>query len=62
MPAQGRSRPIGLTTGKAPERLGASVPTNRRWAERGVLPATDIGTGLLASESESSLTFRLRGT
>ena len=51
-----RSVPTLLTTGQAAERLGISIPTVKRWIERGVLVGQQIGgRWQVASESVERL-------
>lgn len=49
-----------ITTGMAAEQLGVSVPTIRRWAERGTLDGFDTGTRLLVSQASVDRLVRIR--
>ncbi|MBI4493447.1 MAG: helix-turn-helix domain-containing protein [Chloroflexi bacterium] len=58
--ALARSDPGLLTTGQAAERLGVSIPTVKRWVERGALAGGAMGgRWLVALESVERL-LRLR--
>src|SRR4051794_29454227 len=49
-----------LTTGQAAERLGVSVPTVKRWIERGVLTATAVGNRWRVAPESVDRLVRLR--
>ncbi len=49
-----------ITTGVAAEELGVSIPTVRRWVERGTLDGFDTGTRLLVSQASVDRLVRIR--
>lgn len=49
-----------LTTGQAAERLGVSIPTVKRWIERGTLAGGAIGKRWVASQESVERLYRLR--
>jgi excisionase family DNA binding protein len=49
-----------LTTGQAAERLGVSIPTIKRWVERGALAGGSLGTRWLISAESVDRLVRLR--
>ncbi len=50
------------TTGEAAERLGVSIPTVKRWIERGVLKGVDMGTRWLVAKESVERIVRIRQT
>ena len=55
-----RRRGEFLTTGEAAERLGVSIPTVKRWIERGTLPGGPMGGRWLVSPESVEQIARLR--
>jgi len=51
-----------LTTGNAAERLGISISTVKRWAERGTLKGADTGTRWLVTRESVERILRMRRT
>lgn len=51
-----------LTTGNAAERLGVSVSTVKRWAERGTLKGVNTGTRWLVTRESVERILRMRRT
>jgi excisionase family DNA binding protein len=49
-----------LTTGQAAERLGVSIPTVKRWIERGTLAGGPMGSRWLVSTEDVERLVRLR--
>ena len=49
-----------LTTGNAAERLGVSISTVKRWAERGTLKGVDTGTRWLVTRESVERVLRMR--
>ncbi len=49
-----------VTTGEAAARLRISVPTVRRWLERGALVGVNLGTRWLVSEESVERVLRIR--
>ncbi len=50
------------TTGEAAERLGVSIPTVKRWIERGVLKGVTVGTRWLVAKEGVERIVRVRKT
>lgn len=49
-----------ITTGEAAERLGISIPTVRRWCERGALAGVNMGTRWLVYAESVERVLRIR--
>jgi excisionase family DNA binding protein len=49
-----------LTTGEAADRLHVSIPTVKRWIERGALSGVDTGTRWLVTEESVERVIRVR--
>ncbi len=49
-----------LTTGEAADRLHVSIPTVKRWIERGALSGVDTGTRWLVTEESVDRVVRIR--
>ncbi len=49
-----------LTTGEAADRLRVSIPTVKRWIERGALSGVDTGTRWLVTEESVDRVIRIR--
>ena len=49
-----------LTTGRAAERLGVSIPTVKRWIERGALAGGALGGRWVVTQESVDLVSRLR--
>lgn len=49
-----------ITTGEAAERLRISIPTVKRWIERGALSGVDTGTRWLVTEESVERVLRIR--
>lgn len=60
--ALARRREEFLTTGEAAERLGISIPTVKRWIERGALLGGPVGGRWLVSRESVEQLVRVRGS
>lgn len=49
-----------ITTGEAAEKLGVSIPTVRRWTDRGTLTGVGTGTRLLVALDSVERVLRIR--
>ena len=49
-----------LTTGEAADRLGISIPTVKRWIERGAISGVDTGTRWLVTQDSVERVLRVR--
>lgn len=49
-----------LTTGEAADRLRISIPTVKRWIERGAISGVDAGTRWLVTEESVERVLRIR--
>jgi excisionase family DNA binding protein len=60
--ALAKREPDFLTTGQAAERLGVSIPTVKRWIERGGLAGGEMGRRWLVSAESVERLIQVRNT